>query len=113
MADILHLTDQDFESQVLASKTPVLVDFYADWCGPCHMLAPIIEQLNADYDGVITVAKLDVDSAPKAAAAYGVMSIPTVILFVDGKPAQRLTGYQPMAAMKSSIDGALAAARAA
>jgi thioredoxin 1 len=113
MAAILHITDQDFESQVLDSKTPVLVDLYADWCGPCRMLAPIVEQLNDEYDGAITVAKLDVDSAPKSAAAYGVMSIPTVMLFVDGKPAQRLTGYQSKAALKSRIDGALAAARAA
>jgi thioredoxin 1 len=113
MTQMVHITDQDFKSQVLDSKTPVLVDFYADWCGPCRMLAPVIEQLNDEYDGIITVAKLDVDSAPDSAAAFGVMSIPTVILFVDGKPAIRLMGYQPKAALKNRIDSALNAARAA
>jgi thioredoxin 1 len=113
MADILHLTDQDFQSQVLDSQTPILVDFYADWCPPCRLLAPVIEQLNDDYAGAISFAKLDVDSAPESASTFGVLSIPTVILFVGGKPAYRIAGYQPKGALRAGIDGALAVARAA
>jgi thioredoxin 1 len=113
MADILHLNDQDFESEVLNAQTPTLVDFYADWCPPCRMLAPIIEQLHDDYAGAIKVTKLDVDAAPESASQFGVMSIPTVILFVGGKPAYRSAGYQPKAALKDGIDAALAVARAA
>ncbi len=109
MADILHLTDQNFESDVLESETPVLVDFYADWCGPCRMLAPVISELNDEYNGTIKVGKLDVDSSPVTADAFGVMSIPTVILFVGGKPAQRLLGYQRKPSLKAKIDRALAA----
>ncbi|MHB8509834.1 MAG: thioredoxin [Candidatus Dormibacteria bacterium] len=109
MADIIHLTDQNFEAEVTRSETPVLVDFWAEWCAPCRMLAPVIEQLNAEYDGKVKVAKLDVDSAPVISAQLGVMSIPTVILFVGGKPAQRMVGFQPKPSLKSKIDSALAA----
>ena len=109
MPDIVHLTDQNFESEVTKSETPVLVDFWAEWCAPCRMLAPVIEQLNAEYDGKVKVAKLDVDSAPVISAQLGVMSIPTVILFVNGKPAQRMVGFQPKPSLKTKIDSALAA----
>lgn len=109
MPEIVHLTDQSFDAEVLQSETPVLVDFWAEWCAPCRMLAPVIEQINADYDGRIKVAKLDVDAAPVISAQLGVMSIPTVILFVNGKPAQRMVGFQPKPSLKGKIDNALAA----
>jgi thioredoxin 1 len=110
MAEILHLTEENFRSEVLESDTPVLVDFYADWCGPCRMLAPVIRDLNDDYDGSVKVAKLDVDAVPAIAHEFGVMSIPTVILFVGGRPADRVMGFEPKAHLKDRIARALAPA---
>jgi thioredoxin 1 len=110
MTDILHLDDHNFETEVTKSETPVLVDFWAEWCAPCRMLAPVIEQINEEYAGRVKVAKLDVDAAPVISAQLGVMSIPTVILFINGKPAQRMVGFQPKPSLKAKIDSALAAA---
>ena len=109
MPELVHLTDQNFEHEVLHSETPVLVDFWAEWCAPCRMLAPVIEQINDDYAGRVKVAKLDVDAAPVISAQLGVMSIPTVILFVNGKAAQRMVGFLPKPSLKAKIDTALAA----
>jgi thioredoxin 1 len=108
MTELLHLTDQNFESEVLQSSTPVLVDFWAEWCAPCRMVAPVVEQINEDYAGEIKVGKLDVDSSPVISAQLGVLSIPTIILFKDGKPIQRMVGFQPKPSLKSKIDAALA-----
>ena len=88
----LHLTDANFESEVLKSDKPVLVDFWAAWCGPCRMMNPVIEELAKDYDGVAEVGKLNVDENSNTAAAYGVRSIPTVLLFKDGKVAETFVG---------------------
>ncbi len=107
MSDIVHLTDQSFEAEVLKSDKPVLVDFWAEWCAPCRMVAPVVEALNEEYAGQIKVAKLDVDAAPVISANYGVLSIPTLILFVGGKPAQRMVGFQPKPSLKGKIDAAL------
>jgi thioredoxin 1 len=107
MPEIVHLTDQNFELEVIKADKPVLVDFWAEWCAPCRMVAPVVESLNADYDGQIKVGKLDVDAAPVISAQFGVMSIPTLILFVDGKPAQRMVGFQPKPSLKGKIDAAL------
>src|SRR5947209_3520286 len=112
MANLTHFTDQNFEQEVLRSQEPVLVDFWAEWCGPCRMLGPVIEQISDEYSGRVKVGKLDVDSAPNTAATYGVMSIPTVILFVAGKPAQRMVGFQPKPALKAKLDLALPSAPA-
>lgn len=98
------VTDETFEKEVLASKEPVLVDFYADWCGPCKMLAPVVEELAAEYEGKAAVVKVNVDHSPKTAQAYGVMSIPTVILFQDGKPVNQAVGFQPKANLKAMLD---------
>jgi thioredoxin 1 len=107
MPELVHLTDQNFESEVIKSDKPVLVDFWAEWCAPCRMVAPVVEQINEDYAGDIKVGKLDVDSSPVISAQLGVMSIPTLILFRDGKAVQRMVGFQPKPSLKSKIDAAL------
>lgn len=90
---VLHFTDQAFNEEVLKAEKPVLVDFFADWCGPCRMVAPVIEELAAQYDGKVMVGKLDVDANPRVAGDYKVMSIPTVILFEKGKEVARQVGF--------------------
>ena len=92
---IVQLTDASFEADVLKAQGPVLVDFWAEWCGPCKMIAPILNELAGEYAGKLKITKLDVDHNPATAMAYGVMSIPTLILFKDGKPVQRIVGYMP------------------
>jgi thioredoxin 1 len=95
MSDIPKLIGTAFESEVLKSTVPVMVDFTALWCGPCKMLDPVIMQLSQEWGSKIKVVKLDVDDNTNLAVEYGVMSVPTLILFVAGKPVQRLSGYQP------------------
>jgi thioredoxin 1 len=89
----LEVTDKNFEEEVIKSKLPVFVDFFAPWCGPCQMAAPIIDELAKEYEGKAKVVKLNVDESPKAAQKYGVMSIPTVVIFKDGKEAKRTVGF--------------------
>lgn len=90
---MIHVSDTDFETKVIKSKLPVLVDFFADWCGPCKLAAPILEELSKDYAGKVEVAKLDVDESNKTAGGFGVMSIPTVIMFKEGKEVERKVGF--------------------
>ncbi len=89
----MQLNDQNFEKEVLKSNIPVLVDFWANWCGPCKMAGPVIDQLEKDYAGKIKVGKLDVDENPQISQKYAVMSIPTVIIFKDGKEIKRQVGF--------------------
>jgi len=95
MSDIPKLTEAAFETEVLKSTLPVMVDFTAIWCGPCKMLDPVVTQLSQEWGGKVKVVKLDVDDNTNLAVQYGVMGVPTLILFIDGKPVQRLSGYQP------------------
>lgn len=89
----IKLTDQDFEEKVLKNKLPVMVDFYADWCGPCQLAAPVIDKLAGEYQEKMAIGKLDVDANQATAGRYGVMSIPTVIIFKDGVEAERMSGF--------------------
>ena len=89
---VFTVTDQDFQERVLRSDLPVLVDFWAEWCGPCHLVAPVVEELAAEQAGKVRVAKLNVDDSPSTAQQFGVMSIPTLILFAGGKERGRVIG---------------------
>ncbi len=93
MAKPQEVTDTTFEANVLKAATPTLVDFWATWCAPCRMIAPVLEEIAAENEGRLTIAKLDVDNNPNIAASYGIQSIPTLILFKDGKPVERLVGF--------------------
>ena len=92
---ILQLTDDNFKSEVLESTIPVLVDFWAPWCGPCRMLAPTIEELSREYDGKVKVCKLNTDESPETAGGFGISSIPTVLVFKNGQVVDRLVGLNP------------------
>ena len=95
----MSFTAENFEAEVLKSDKPVLVDFWATWCGPCRMLAPVIEEIAKEYEGQVKVGKINVDEQPMLAAQFGVMSIPTVILFKDGQAAETSVGYKPKEAL--------------
>jgi len=101
------VTDTDFEEKVLRASQPVLVDFWADWCGPCHMIAPVIEELAEEYDGRVQFAKLDVDANIQTATRFGIRSIPTLLLFKEGKPVGQIVGAVPKATIKKHLDQAL------
>lgn len=89
----VNITDKDFDEKVLQSKTPVLVDFWATWCGPCRLAGPVLEELSEEYKDKVVVAKLDVDQNPVNSQKYGVMSIPTTVLFKNGKEVARQVGF--------------------
>jgi len=101
---IVTITDQNFEAEVLKSETPVLVDFWATWCGPCRAVAPVLEQLAEENDGKVRIAKLNVDENQQVAFQFQVSSIPTFILFKGGKMADRMLGAMPKNAFQSFID---------
>ena len=103
----LEITDANFEEVVLKSSKPVLVDFWAEWCGPCRMLGPIIEELSSDYDGKAVIGKVDVDSNQQYAAQFGVRNIPTVLIFKDGELVNRQVGVSQKNVYADYIDALL------
>jgi thioredoxin 1 len=104
VAVIGEVTDQDFEERVLKSDTPVLVDFWAEWCVPCHMVSPVVEEIGRDKAEALQVAKLNIDENPEMTRRYGVMSIPTLMLFKDGEEAARLVGARGKEAVLREIE---------
>lgn len=105
----IELQDATFEQEVLQSGRPVLVDLWAPWCGPCRMLAPVVEELAKEYDGKVKVAKLNTDDNPATAVRYKVSAIPTLLFFKGGKVADQLIGVHPKADIKKRLDGLLKA----
>jgi len=101
------IDDSSFDQNVLQAEVPVLVDFWATWCGPCRMVAPVVEELAQEYEGKIRFAKLDVDQNPQMAGKYGIMSIPTLIIFKNGEPVSHVVGFRPKAELKRELDAAL------
>jgi thioredoxin 1 len=94
MAKPIPVTDQTFDEKVINADQLTLVDFWAEWCGPCKMIAPVLDELANELDGQLTITKLNVDENPDTAGAYGVMSIPTLLVFKDGEPVDRIVGFQ-------------------
>ena len=109
MSTLAHFDDANFDAQVLQSKVPVVVDFFADWCGPCRALSPIVEQLAKDFSGKVTIGKVDVDAAAEIPGRYGIAAVPTLILFKDGRVVEKITGLLPKADLRKKIEAMLAA----
>lgn len=112
MAEPFNVTDEEFQAEVLDSETPVLVDFWAEWCGPCHMIAPHVKEIASEYEDVLRVAKLDVDENPTVPGRYGIIGIPTLMLFKGGEVVARITGALPKDRIVAQIMPHLEAAEA-
>jgi len=103
MADLLHVSDADFEKEIVQAGIPAMVDFWAEWCGPCKMVGPTVEALAKEYAGKIKIAKMDVDQNRETPAKFGIRSIPTLIMFKEGKVAQTLIGALPKADIEEAL----------
>ncbi len=108
MTKPVDVSDQDFTEKVIEAERPVLVDFWAEWCGPCRMVAPIVEELAAEYEGKVDFTKLNVDFNPTVATTFGIRSIPTLLVFKGGKPVDQVIGAVPKAEIKKRLEAALA-----
>ena len=107
MSNLDSINDIDFDQKVLQANNPVLDDFWASWCRPCLMVAPMLDELAEKYDGRISFVKVDVDQNPKTAARYNVMSIPTILIFKDGQPVSHMVGLRPKEELRRSLDAVL------
>jgi thioredoxin 1 len=103
----LEITDENFENEVMKAKQPVLIDFWAEWCGPCKMIAPTIDELSKEYSGKVKVGKVNVDNCPGISAKYSIRSIPTLILFKEGKILEQMIGVQPKDNIKRKVEAAI------
>ena len=108
MTKPVDVSDQDFTEKVIEAEKPVLVDFWAEWCGPCRMVAPIVEELAGEYEGKVDFTKLNVDFNPTVATTFGIRSIPTLLVFKGGKPVDQVIGAVPKAEIKKRLEAALA-----
>ena len=108
MAHPIEVTDSTFDEEVIKSEVPVLVDFWADWCAPCKMIAPIVEDLAEEYDGKVKFAKMDVDSNPKTPMTFGIRGIPTLIVFNGGSAVDQIVGAVPKGVLKDRLEKAVA-----
>jgi thioredoxin 1 len=104
MSSVKYVTEQDFQEEVVSAQTPVLVDFTADWCQPCKMISPIVEQLAGQWGEKVKVVKLDADQNPSIMMQYGVMGLPTLILFKSGEVKERITGYAPKDKIEAKVN---------
>jgi len=107
-SNVLTLTDETFSKDVLESKTPVLVDFWAEWCGPCKMIAPVLDELSTEYAGKVTIGKVNIDNHQTLASKYGITAIPTLLLFKGGQVAEQIVGLRSKRDLKASFDKSLA-----
>lgn len=107
MSNAMAVTDANFETEVLGGKVPVVVDFWAEWCGPCRLIGPLLDELAGEYNGRVKVTKLNVDENPSTSMKYGVRSIPTLLFFKDGEVVDRLIGAVPKAELKKKFEAAL------
>ena len=107
MSEDMNITEEEFDGVIQKSDIPVLVDFWAEWCGPCKLLTPVIDELAAEYSGRIKIAKVNVDQQANLAARYGIRSIPTIIIFKGGEVAEQMVGMQAKEALKAKLDSLL------
>ena len=103
MANLTDVTDSDFDSEVLQSKLPVIVDFWAEWCAPCRAIAPIVKELAGEYEGKVRIVKMNIDENPAAPGRYGIRSIPTLLAFQDGQVVEQVQGARPKSALEEMV----------